>query len=66
MKKLNAYLLFVFVTFVSPLLMAHPGHGDHTALLEEGQIHPMLSGEHVLMLSAVFAVVYLALKQIRK
>ena len=66
MKKLNTYLLLIFVTFFSPLLLAHPGHGDHTALLAEGQIHPMLSGEHVLMLSAVVAVVYLALKQIRK
>ena len=66
MKKFNMFLVFVFVTLLSPMLMAHPGHGDHTTLLAEGQMHPMLSGEHVLMLSAVFAVVYLALKQIRK
>ena len=66
MKKFNMFLVFVFVTLLSPVLMAHSGHGDHTALLVEGQMHPMLSGEHVLMLSVVFAVVYLALKQIRK
>jgi hydrogenase/urease accessory protein HupE len=66
MNKFKTILLTVFVTFISPLVFAHTGHGDHAAILAQGQLHPMLGGEHVILLSAIFAGLYLALKFIRK
>jgi hydrogenase/urease accessory protein HupE len=66
MNKFKTILLTVFVTFISPLVFAHTGHGDHAAILAQGQLHPMLGGEHVILLSAIFAGLYLALKLIRK
>ena len=66
MNKFKTILLAVFVTFISPLVFAHTGHGDHAAILAQGELHPMLGGEHVILLSAIFAGLYLALKFFRK
>ena len=66
MNKFKTILLAVFVTLISPLVFAHTGHGDHAAILAQGELHPMLGGEHVILLSAIVVGLYLALKFFRK
>ena len=66
MNNIKTILLADFVTFISPLVFAHTGHGDHAAILAQGEVHPMLGVEHVILLSAIFAGLYLALKFFRK
>ena len=66
MNKFKTILLAVFVTFISALVVAHSGDGDRAAILAQGELHPMLGVEHVILLSAIFAGLYLALKLFRK
>ena len=52
-------LVFLLTWLYVPQVMAHSGHGDHTAILASGEMHPFISLEHVLLTLAVAAVLFL-------
>ena len=65
MKNIK-FVIFVILTLFSSLVLAHSGHGDHSAIIASGQPHPFIGTEHVLALILTVSVVLIAMKLLRK
>lgn len=65
-KNKSSYSIFAVLALLSNPLFAHTGHGDHTAIYAAGESHPLIGNEHLLVISLVMALVYAALRFIRK
>ena len=49
--------LFVMSLF-SSAVMAHLGHGDHSAIYASGQSHPVIGIEHLMLATLVAAIAF--------
>ena len=51
MKKLLKTTLAGTLALLNSSVIAHTGHGDHSVLLAAGDLHTMLSFEHLMFIS---------------
>jgi len=53
------YLItLVVMSLFSSVVMAHLGHGDHTAIYASGQSHPVIGMEHLMLATLVAAIAF--------
>lgn len=62
MKRFFNKMLISLLSLSSGSVMAHSGHGDHSQIILSGQAHPVISIEHLLLLSVVGLAAYLVFK----
>jgi hydrogenase/urease accessory protein HupE len=66
MNKIFSFLALITLSLFSVSVLAHTGHGDHSAIYASGQAHPAIGQGELVILSLTLAAVFLAIRWLRK